>query len=252
MKLDLDTKIIGKRFLHHEHLPSTNTYAYHLLSNSNPIEGTAIIADYQSAGKGQYGRKWSSNTGENLLTSVIVMPKFLLINNLHMLNVMLSISVCQLLSDYGVKDVSIKWPNDILVTDHKIAGLLIQNNLQGALVKSTVLGVGLNVNQDQFDPFERAAVSMYQILGFRKEISEVASKLYHILDVNYQRLQQNEYEGMITMYNNLWNVNQKYCDTEGQSMRLIGLSLDGLITALKADIHTTVLSPEDVSRLEKL
>lgn len=140
---------MGKNVIRFEKIESTNVYANELIAKTNPSEGTCIISDFQSAGKGQIGRYWHSEAGKNLLTSFIIYPKSLPASDQFYLNIISGLAVMDVVSSF-CKEVSIKWPNDIYVQNKKIAGILVQNILRGQDVKSTIIGIGLNVNEISF------------------------------------------------------------------------------------------------------
>lgn len=145
---------IGKVASYLASVDSTNIFANNLLSKSTPIEGTVIYTDNQYAGRGQIGSKWESEAGENIILSVILYPKFLPIQSQFKLNQVVALSVYDLLKEYifPVDQLSVKWPNDIYINDKKIGGILIENKLKGSLLASTIIGVGLNINQTNFSP----------------------------------------------------------------------------------------------------
>ncbi len=113
--------------------------------------GDAVIALEQTAGRGQRGNRWISRAGENLTFSIVLEPCFLPAARQFMLSECVALAVTDLLSSCGVEAL-IKWPNDIYVGDRKICGILIENDLCGANLSRSIVGVGLNVNQRDFDP----------------------------------------------------------------------------------------------------
>lgn len=145
---------IGKVANYLASVDSTNIFANNLLSKSTPIEGTVIYTDNQYAGKGQIGSKWESAVGENIILSIILYPKFLPIQTQFKLNQVVALAVYDLLAAYiaPVDQLSVKWPNDIYIKDKKIGGILIENKLKGSLLTSTIVGLGLNINQTNFSP----------------------------------------------------------------------------------------------------
>lgn len=141
---------IGDTRYHFPVLDSTNAWAAKLLSKIRPKAGTLILADHQTAGRGQIGREWYSDPGLNLLCSCILYPE---LNSQEQFQVSMAVAlavrdtVATFCSD---KDVWVKWPNDIYVHDRKIAGILIQNTLQSNTITSCIAGIGLNVNESDF------------------------------------------------------------------------------------------------------
>lgn len=131
---------------------STNRYAIELLSKTNPNDGFCVFSDFQTEGRGQYGRSWESESGMNLLMSFVYKTQNKLsVQNPFVLNKLSSMAVWNVLGRYVDSErVKIKWPNDLLIDGKKIAGILIQNIFRGQEILFTVVGIGLNVNQVHF------------------------------------------------------------------------------------------------------
>ena len=139
---------------------STNNLLNKLSGERDLPEGFAVYTDYQTAGRGQQGNSWESASGKNLLFSLLLYPKHISVNEQFLISQVVSIGIKQVLDKY-VDKISIKWPNDIFWNDRKLAGILIENSLQGNSIKKTIVGIGLNVNQTNFDTPN--AISLKQI-----------------------------------------------------------------------------------------
>ena len=124
-----------------------------------------VVAEYQTAGKGCGTNQWESERGKNLTFSMLIHPEEIPANEQFRITQVASVAMCETLKQYGCKEVSIKWPNDIYVGDKKICGMLIENRLQGSVIKDSIIGIGLNVNQREFLSDAPNPVSLYQILG---------------------------------------------------------------------------------------
>jgi BirA family biotin operon repressor/biotin-[acetyl-CoA-carboxylase] ligase len=182
----METLFIGKNLLFLPEVESTNTYAMDLLRNVNAIEGTVVYTDHQTKGKGQRGALWSSNIAQNITASIILKPQFLSVNDTFYLSKISALAVYDVLADIltgSQYDIKIKWPNDILVDNHKIAGILIENNFGTTGIQNSVIGIGLNVNQDNFDEFERVATSV-------KLLSNTVQSRDYILDILCVKLEK--------------------------------------------------------------
>ncbi len=129
---------------------STNEELNRLVGLEELGEGTIVYTEYQSDGKGHQGNTWSSEKGKNLLFSILLKPEFLLPENSFHLSRIASLSIVEVLDNQGI-NAKIKWPNDILVGSSKICGILIENAISGHGILHSVIGIGLNVNQDRFD-----------------------------------------------------------------------------------------------------
>ncbi|MES2560252.1 MAG: biotin--[acetyl-CoA-carboxylase] ligase [Bacteroidota bacterium] len=137
--------------LHLGEVTSTNDLARQLLEEQIVHHGTFIRADAQSKGRGQELNIWESEKGANLLCSLILIPESAGIDRHVHLNMSMCLAVRDMVQECcPTHTVSIKWPNDVYVDDHKIAGILIENTLQGSLIRHTVVGMGINIKQQVF------------------------------------------------------------------------------------------------------
>jgi len=184
----MDFRDIQFKILHFDQLLSTNIHAQELIQKGELDENTVIWADHQSSGKGQRGRVWDSQPAENLLFSVCLKPN-ISIKKAFTLNKLIAIALYDLLDNMAVEDLSIKWPNDLLVGTDKIAGLLIENSIQGQLISQTIIGIGLNVNQTSFSHFERAATSLRLVLEQELNRRELLVDFLNLLAERVQLLQ---------------------------------------------------------------
>jgi BirA family biotin operon repressor/biotin-[acetyl-CoA-carboxylase] ligase len=136
---------IGAKIINLESVDSTNNYAANMILEGNCPHGTVILADEQYLGRGQRGSKWFAASGDNLTTSIVLLPDNLSVEQQFYLTCITSLSVLDVLKEFNIA-AEIKWPNDIYVKDRKIAGILIENAIQGNWIKSAIIGIGLNVN----------------------------------------------------------------------------------------------------------
>ena len=161
-------------FLHE--VDSTNNYANRLILSNAAEDGTVVMTSFQNNGRGQAGNGWESENGKNLLASIILFPNFLHARKQFLLSKAISLSIVEFLKK-EVNGVSIKWPNDIYVGNKKIAGILIENSVKGNNLFSSVLGVGLNLNQENFLSNAPNPVSLKQLTGkdfnIQKALSEI-------------------------------------------------------------------------------
>lgn len=148
-----DSSFIGKNTLIFESLPSTNDYLRQELAKSTPFpEGTVIMAVHQFSGKGQRGAVWLSQKGMNLTFSILLRPDFLEPQKQFLLTIAVSVAIVEALQNIleSAHHVQVKWPNDIYVDGEKIAGILMENSIRGKNWNHAIVGIGLNVNQEQF------------------------------------------------------------------------------------------------------
>ncbi len=183
-------QLIGRKVITYDQLDSTNQEAIKWLSKTDPIEGTAIMTDYQDGGRGQFDRSWHSEKGQNILMSVILKPQFLRLERQFDLNIMTSVGVSEFLESQFHLEVKIKWPNDIYCSDKKISGILIQNFLAGKTIRHTVVGIGVNLNQQQFPPDLPLATSVFIESNRISDLPQSRLQLLANLDETYQRLKK--------------------------------------------------------------
>lgn len=148
--------------IHIDSTLSTNAYLKDLLKGEELPEGTIVVAREQLAGRGQAGNSWESEPGKNLTFSLLLYPDFLPIQDYFLLSEAVALGIKKALDSY-LGFLSVKWPNDIYYRDKKLAGILIENEIQGRSIVRSVIGIGLNVNQEVFRSQALNPVSMKQI-----------------------------------------------------------------------------------------
>ena len=150
--------------IHIAETASTNLYMRECLQHARLEEGSVVWADFQTAGRGQPGNTWESEAGTNLMFSIVIYPDCISAGEQFLISQIAALSVKRTLDTY-IDDVSVKWPNDIYWKDKKICGMLIENDLSGKNIYSSVLGIGLNLNQTIFRSHAPNPVSLAQITG---------------------------------------------------------------------------------------
>ena len=171
-------------------LSSTNDYLSQLCKESKAKEFHTVIAESQTAGKGQRGNHWESEPGKNLTFSIVLYPTALEVKKHFCLSMLTALSCIEALGTY--KDgFAIKWPNDIYWHDKKIGGILIENELEGAYITQSILGIGLNINQDEFRSSAPNPISLKQILGAEANLQEILYKVIHCIIGGYRQLEAN-------------------------------------------------------------
>lgn len=175
---------------------STNSELKQLQQKKRLPEGSIVLADYQTQGRGQAGNTWFSDKGCNLLFSFLVYPKFIAANRQFIISRIVSLALKKVLDQY-MEGVSIKWPNDIYWKDKKIAGMLIENSLMGQKINSSIIGIGLNVNQDEFPNGLPNPVSMKMVTRNEYNRDELLSFFLSEFNILYQSLQKGGDEKVI-------------------------------------------------------
>ena len=166
---------------------SSNDTAQQLAQKADTVEGTVVICESQTAGKGQRGNTWEAEAGENLTLSVILRPRFLKVRHQFYLNMIASLAVRDCLQHfYALADYKVKWPNDVMCDQKKIAGILIENTINAHQLETAVMGIGLNVNQTSFKAPKATSLKMKCQTDTATEA--VFERLIHALEYHYMRL----------------------------------------------------------------
>lgn len=239
----METLFIGKSLLFLHEVESTNTYAMNLLRNVNPMEGTVVYTDNQIRGKGQRGAVWTSKIGQNLTLSVILKPQFLGQNNTFYLSKISALAVYDVLTDIFVTsqyDIKIKWPNDILINHKKVAGILIENSFTTQALQYSIIGIGLNVNQQEFDELESSATSLHLAAGKSFDRMAVMELLCMKLEKWYLKLKEGKTDLIDKQYTDvLFGMNQvlNFEDTASKRFQgtINGVSRDGKLMLTLSD-----------------
>ena len=185
-KIPANTLFMGKNLVYVPECHSTNTLASELCQLTSTAEGTVVITDNQTNGRGQRGNSWLSDAHKNLTFSVILKPTFLKPIDQFNLTIAISLALRDFLTHQLTEVVKIKWPNDILVNDKKVCGILIENTLAGEMIQWSVVGIGLNVNQNSF--LIESASSMKAIAGHDFSRPDELSMLFEFLERRYLQL----------------------------------------------------------------
>lgn len=138
-------------------IDSTNEFLKGLSNKQELDNFTVVITENQTKGKGQMGSVWDSEGGKNLIVSVFIKDPLLKVDQIYNLNIAIAVAVVNVLESYNIPQLSIKWPNDIMSYNFKIGGILIENSLKSDGTISSVVGLGLNINQTNFDNLPKAS-----------------------------------------------------------------------------------------------
>lgn len=209
----MDTLFTGRHIITLSEVPSTNTYAMQLLKEKDLTEGTLVMTGNQTGGRGQHGNSWEAERGKNLTFSLVMHPVFMTANEQFYLSKITALAVLGTLTEFlpaSQYDIQIKWPNDVLVQGEKIAGVLIENVVVGAHLQTSVIGVGLNVNQERFGKMPRAATSLKKLLQKDVELRFVLERFCKHFEALYLSLRQGRNALIDKQYiSNLYRCNQR-------------------------------------------
>ena len=199
-KILASTLFLGKELIYMPTCHSTNDIAQELVSKYDKSEGIIVITDEQTKGRGQRGNAWLSNKGENLTFSIVLKPTFLKASRQFYLNMISSLAVADALNMIMEKDSAlVKWPNDILINRMKLCGILIENTISGSRINNSIVGIGLNVNQQSFQTDN--ATSLRNVEESQWAISAVLEKVVLCLEGYYLLLKTGNYA----------LIKEKYC-----------------------------------------
>ena len=161
---------------------STNSLLRELVIKESLAEGSVVVADFQTAGRGQIGNTWESEAGKNLMFSLVLYPTCIPANRQFLISQIAALSVKEALDLYA-DHITVKWPNDIYWKDKKICGMLIENDLSGHNLYCSIIGIGINLNQTVFRGDAPNPVSLFQIIGKEVDREEV---LHRFLSIFYR------------------------------------------------------------------
>ncbi len=188
---------------------STNTLLLDLAQKTSQPEGTLVITNKQTQGRGQRGSGWETEKGLNLTMSLLLKPTFLSIKDQFYLTMAVSLGVHDFLVDRLPGDVKIKWPNDVMVGEKKITGILIENNLAGEKLQQSVVGIGLNVNQKIFSVGTATSMALEAKRGF--DLSVELNFLIEKVEKRYLQVRSGKANEMKAAYlKNLYRIGEEH------------------------------------------
>lgn len=180
-------------------IDSTNSYLRQL-SSSQPLKDyTVVMAESQTNGRGQMGTNWSSQSGKNLTVSVFVDVTFLPIELSFYISMAISLAISEALKEFQIKQVKVKWPNDILADQKKISGVLIENVIKNNQLQGSIIGFGLNINQTDFEHLPQAT-SMRMVSGSVYNRDEVLQCVLKRLQYYIDELKAEHFEELKANY----------------------------------------------------
>ena len=200
---------IGNPFIELPTVDSTNNYAMAQVQNGMAKHGTVFFAHNQTAGRGQRGKSWTTEPGENLILSAIVEPSDLTPSDNFYLSAGIANACYDFFKNYAGEETTIKWPNDLYWRDRKAGGILIENVIRKDVWNYSIIGIGININQTEFPATLFNAVSLKQITGSLFNVLNLAKELCTFLEVAYQSVKK-EKIGLLNIYNeNLYKRHQQ-------------------------------------------
>lgn len=223
-------------------IDSTNNYAMHQVDDGLAQHGQVIWAAHQTHGKGQRGKKWENNPG-SLLMSLIVKPN-VAPDKQFMLSMQVAVTIAKYLKTLEPQwQVAIKWPNDIYLNDKKACGILIENVFRGMSWAYSVIGIGLNVNQERFPEDLPTAISMAMVSGRQFNLLEILTDIRSGILNLIREIQPDQFASLLASYNDfLFRRNKEVHFVERASER----HFDAYVQEVNEDGQLIVLSHKGI------
>ncbi len=217
-------------------IDSTNDYLKELSRQKELENFTTVTAQVQTNGRGQRGAVWQSESGKNLIMSVLVKDVIHAPAQVFDLNVAVACSVFTVFTNYNIPNISIKWPNDMLSGNHKLGGILIENLIKSESQIEAIVGIGINVNQSNFESLPQAS-SIYNVLGHIVNTDLLCQAILTQIIQNCQLIANGKKEI-------LWNLYQTHLFKKGVPMPFktsAGNQFMGIIQAVSANGRLLIL-----------
>ena len=209
----MKSQSLGNQIIKLSSVDSTNNYTAKLVKETKISFGTVIMADFQTRGKGQRSSIWKSQKGLNLLISIYFDSSFLNSENIFFLSKAIALAIRECVEKIiGIK-VSIKWPNDILINGSKIAGVLIENQWKNEKLYSSIIGIGLNVNQVVFSGQENV-ISLKNLTSKVYNLNSILKSLCSSLDTQLTRLMNFDFFEIDHHYHSFLSNHNQWCNYE--------------------------------------
>ena len=214
-------------------ISSTNTYLRQLSKKSEIDNWTVVSAEYQITGRGQLNTKWVSEKGKNLIFSILLKFNSLKIQDQFYLNCAISLGIYSALLQYNLPKLKIKWPNDIMADKKKLGGILIENSLKSDCIYQSIIGIGLNVNQDDFSNYLFKAVSIKNLTGTSIDRSILLNKIINSIKKYINLLNNKKFDLLHQKYESvLFQINKPQMFQSKDHVflgKIIGVANDGKI-----------------------
>ncbi len=192
-------KVEHARIIKLDATDSTNDFLKGLAGGKTLGDFTVVVAKEQLRGRGQRGSLWESEAGKNLTFSLLKYFTVLGAERWFLLNIAVSLALCEQLEALSIPNIKVKWPNDIMSGPHKICGILIENVLKGQSIQHSVIGIGLNVNQTRFGNLPRAG-SLATMSGRSFDLEELLPPLLERLRTHLGVVEQRTVPQMLPAY----------------------------------------------------
>jgi BirA family transcriptional regulator, biotin operon repressor / biotin---[acetyl-CoA-carboxylase] ligase len=229
-KFQPKTLFIGKNTVYLPTCHSTNETATEIIQKKEILEGTIVITDNQTKGKGQRGNTWIAEPNKNLTFTIILKPSFMTVSEQFTLNIAISIGLHKALRNYLDEDLKIKWPNDVFYGDKKVGGILIESIVSNKKMNYCFVGIGININQTDFELPNASSISNICQKG-NLDINEILEKICEGIEEEYDELRAGKIEYQKENYiNRLYRFDEWHLfkDKDGSfDGKIIGITPSG-------------------------
>jgi len=182
---------------------STNSFLKELAQDAALENLTVVVTNNQTNGRGQQVRKWISEPFKNLTFSIFIKFSDLQIQEKKYLNFAISLAIYESLLDLNIPRTTIKWPNDILSANKKICGILIENSIKGSKIQSSIIGIGLNTNQQVFSDLLKNVTSLKNLTGKNYDLDILLKKIVEKIKEKVKLLDDNSFADLEKDYLNV-------------------------------------------------
>jgi len=253
LKKQLSTSVFGRRLYYTVSVDSTNRMAAELARQDEP-HGTVVLTDFQTSGRGRHRRVWSSPSGENLLFSIILRPDAQARTVLPV-TLAFSLTLAKTLTGVLQKEISVKWPNDLVTPEGKLGGILSESAIRGDIARIVIVGVGLNVNTpaEKFPAdLNGNPVSCLSIGGVSLDRATLLARLLYDLEQAYDDFVRDGFAAFVEEYKGrllLMNRSIRYAgQSGGKEARVVDVADDGGLMVARSDGTADTLYDEEIQK----
>lgn len=233
-------------------IDSTNDYLKQLSREKKLDNFTIVVANEQTKGRGQMGSKWVSEVGKNLTFSVLVKNVMIPNEKLFDWNIVVALAVLEVLERHEIQKVSIKWPNDIMADSKKVGGILIENVLKSGESFDSVVGIGLNLNQTNFEDLPKAT-SLKSLTNKNYDIFEIAEEIVKKIEEKYQQLDKSMTVFWNKYHEKLFKIDKPLAFEDSKNNRFMGIiqgvTHDGKLQVMLEDDSITFFNIKEIQML---
>jgi len=223
IKNGLDLNVIGNEIHYFKEINSTNLYAKQLAQES-VCEGTVVVADIQISGRGRKDRNWSSPFG-GLWLSIVLYPKLPPERGM-LVTMTASVAVAQAINEITGLNPKIKWPNDILLNKKKVCGVLTEIEAEMDRINYSIIGIGINVNNEIEEDLQGIAISLKSIVGVQISRVKLLQSMLKHLDENYVKLVSKDYSSIRNFWFSYANIIGKKIQVDYENEDILGVVID--------------------------